>query len=123
MKNTLMHVNYDMWLDNDGKAFGEECFQLLEAVEKTGSLNKAATKLSLSYGGALRALQRSEKRLGFALLDRKIGGPSGGGSQLTPMARELMTRYRLFSEELLRTISHIYAKHFSTVSQRNRRAG
>jgi molybdate transport system regulatory protein len=112
-----MEVQCDVWLDNDGKAFGEECFRLLEAVEATGSLNKAAVEMNLSYGCALKVLQRSEKRLGFARLDRTIGGSSGGGSRLTPEARELMSRYRLFSEELLGTMSHIYRKHFGQNKQ------
>jgi len=107
-----MEIHYDIWLDNEGKAFGDECFRLLEAVEKAGSLNKAAAEMGLSYAGALRSLQRSERRLGFALLERKIGGSSGGGSHLTPMAKELMARYRLFTEDLLYTIFHIYRRHF-----------
>ncbi len=107
-----MEIHYDIWLDNDGKAFGEECFRLLEAVEKTGSLNKAASDMNMSYAAALRTLQKSEKRLGFALLARQIGGPSGGGSHPTPMAMELMKRYRSFTNELMGTLSHICRRHF-----------
>jgi molybdate transport system regulatory protein len=112
-----MKIQYDVWLDNDGKAFGEECFRLLEAVEKAGSLNRAATEVGLSYGAALRTLKKSEERLGFALLERRIGGASGGGSRLTPLAMELMARYKLFSEEIPGIICRIYGRHFGTNKQ------
>ena len=56
-----IEIGYDIWLDNDGKAFGEVCFRLLETVEKTGSLNKAALELNLSYGCVMKTLQTCEK--------------------------------------------------------------
>ena len=107
-----MNIQYDIWLDNDGKAFGEECLRLLETVEKTGSLNKAAMELRMSYGCAIKTLQKCEERLGFPLLERRIGGPSGGGSCLTPKAKMLLTKYRLFQDELSQTISQIFQKYF-----------
>lgn len=107
-----MEIEYDVWFDNNGKAFGEGCFRLLEAVEKTGSLNKAAADVNLSFCGAFRTLQKSEKRLGFALLERKIGGISGGGSCLTPQAKILVAQYRQFNDELSETVRHIFKKHF-----------
>ncbi len=102
-----MEVHFDLWLDNDGKAFGEECLRLLEAVDRTGSLRKAATEINLSYRTAFNMLKESEERLGFALVERKIGGLSGGGSRLTSPARELMTRYTLFIDEMLAIIRHM----------------
>ena len=107
-----MKIQYDIWLDNDGKAFGEGCFRLLETVERTGSLNKAALELNLSYGCVMKTLQKCEKKLGFALLERTIGGSSGGGSCLTPRARILLAKYKLFHDELSETISQICRKYF-----------
>ena len=95
-----MEVRYDMWLDNDGKVFGKACLRLLEAVDRTGSLRKAAAEVNLSYCTAFNMLKESEERLGFALIERRIGGPSGGGSSLTSEARELMARYMLFTREM-----------------------
>ena len=114
-----MNIQYDIWLDNDGKAFGEECLRLLETVEKTGSLNKAATELGMSYGCAIKTLRKCEERLGFPLLERRIGGASGGGSCLTPNAKMLLTKYRLFHDELSKTISQIFQKYFNAAKQSN----
>jgi molybdate transport system regulatory protein len=95
-----MEIHYDLWLDNDGKAFGKECLRLLEAVDETGSLRKAAAEVDLSYRTAFKTLKESEERLGFALIERQIGGSCGGGSRLTPRAKEFMARYRLFLDEV-----------------------
>jgi molybdate transport system regulatory protein len=108
-----VEIEYDVWFDNRGEAFGEECYRLLEAVEKTGSLNRAANDVNLSFCGALRTLQRSEKRLGFPLLERKIGGVCGGGSHLTPEGRLFMERYRQFRHDLSETIPEIFKEHFN----------
>jgi len=107
-----MEIEYDIWFDEEGKAFGDECFRLLEAVDKTGSLNKAAAAVDVSYCHAFKTLQKSEERLGFTLLERQIGGCSGGGSTLTPQARVLLKKYRDLAKDLSETIDHIFRRHF-----------
>jgi molybdate transport system regulatory protein len=46
------------------------------------------------------------------LLDRKVGGVSGGGSKLTEEARRFMRRYEAFRQEYRETLLRIYDKHF-----------
>jgi molybdate transport system regulatory protein len=103
----VMEIHYDFWLDNDGRAFGEECLRILEAVDGTGSLRKAAAEANLSYCTVFKIVTESEERLGFTLIERRIGGSSGGGSRLTSEARELMARYRLFSDEMRKIVLHM----------------
>src|SRR5271157_278598 len=105
-----MKVVYKVWLDCDGKAFGEGPDKLLQKVEACGSLHKAAAEMKMSYRKAWLMLHAMEKRLGFSLLDRKVGGVSGGGSHLTPEAREFMKRYEAFRREVEGALQGIYAK-------------
>jgi molybdate transport system regulatory protein len=107
-----MKVAYKIWFDNDGKAFGEGPYLLLKGVEKTGSLHQAATDMGMSYRKAWLTLHTAEKRLGFPLVDRKIGGPSGGGSMLTLEGKAFILRYEGFREEVHKTLQRIYEKHF-----------
>ena len=72
-----MKVGYKVWIDNDGKAFGEGPYQVLRQIEQTGSLHKAAIELNMSYRKAWLMIKAIEKRLGFPLLERKVGGVSG----------------------------------------------
>jgi molybdate transport system regulatory protein len=103
---------YKIWLDQDGKAFGDGPYELLKRVENTHSLHQAAGQMGMSYSKAWRLIGAMERRLGFSLLERKTGGQSGGGSQITPRAKEFMTRYEQFREEAKRSLEQIFEKHF-----------
>jgi molybdate transport system regulatory protein len=103
-----------IWLDHKGKAFGEGPHELLKRVEKTNSLHEAAHQMGMSYSKAWKLIQTMEKRLGFSLLDKKIGGLSGGGSQVTPKGKELMKRYEQFEKEAREAIEKAYQKHFGS---------
>ena len=109
-----MKIAYKVWLDNNGKAFGDGPYELLRRVEKTKSLHQAAHQMSMSYSKAWRLIRAVEKRLGFVLLERKAGGLSGGGSQITPSAKELMEHYERFRKDVKKLVERTYRKHFAT---------
>jgi len=54
-----------------------------------------------------------EKRLGFLLIERKVGGPSGGGSRVTPQGKELMKRYHRFQKDVNTSFEKFYRTHFN----------
>jgi molybdate transport system regulatory protein len=107
-----MNLRFKIWLDCDGKAFGEGPYELLKRIETTGSLHRGAAEMKMSYRKAWLLLQTMEKRLGISLLDRKVGGVSGGGSTLTEEARLFMRRYEAFRQESQKALLRIYDKHF-----------
>ena len=107
-----MKVAFKIWLDHNGKAFGEGPYELLKRVEKTNSLNEAAHQMDMSYSKAWCLIRTLEERLGFILLERKVGGISGGGSQLTPEAKNLMKHYGRFHKDVEETLEKLYLKHF-----------
>ncbi len=107
-----MRVVYRVWLDNDGKVFGEGPYRLLKGVEKLGSLHRAAIEMKMSYRKAWLTLKTCEERLGFALLDRQTGGTSGGGSHLTARAKDFITRYEHFRKDVREGLEKSYRKHF-----------
>jgi len=107
-----MKILYKVWLDNNGKAFGDGPYELLRRVEETKSLHQAANQMSMAYSKAWHLIQTMEKRLGFVLLERKAGGRCGGGSQVTPMAKDLMKNYSRFQKDVKHAIERIYQRHF-----------
>jgi len=107
-----MHLAYKLWLEQNGKAFGEGPYDLLKRVERTGSLRRAAEEIHMSYNQAWRLLRALEGRLGFSLLERQVGGASGGGSVVTPEARALMERYAAFRDEAEKALAGLFARHF-----------
>jgi molybdate transport system regulatory protein len=111
-------VAYKIWLDNHGKAFGEGPHELLQQVEHTHSLHQAAHQMGMSYSKAWKLIQTMERRLGFVLLDKKIGGPSGGGSRVTSKGKDLLKRYERFERDARRAIERAYQKHFGSMKER-----
>ena len=107
-----MRVLYRVWLDNNGKVFGEGPYRLLKGVERLGSLHQAAMEMKMSYRKAWLTLNTCEERLGFPLIERQTGGTSGGGSRLTVKGKNFIRRYEQFREETSKAIERIYRKHF-----------
>jgi molybdate transport system regulatory protein len=108
-----MRLMYKLWLDYRGRAFGDGPARLLDGVQQSGSLRKAAQDLGMSYNKAWRILHAAEQRLGFPLLDRSVGGSLGGGSQLTPEAQDLLKRYRALAAEVATALEAAFDRHFS----------
>jgi molybdate transport system regulatory protein len=114
----MIKAAYKIWLSkNNDKVFGQGPCELLQRVEKTNSLHQAAHQMNMSYNKAWRLIRLMEKRLGFPLLDKKIGGQSGGGSQVTPSAKEFMETYERFQKEVEVSIEKVFQKHFGPVQR------
>ncbi len=111
-----MKVAFKVWLDHNGKAFGEGPRELLTRVEKTDSLHQAAHQMNMSYSKAWQLIRTIERRLGFTFLDKKVGGLSGGGSRVTPEGKEFLRRYERFELDVKKVIEKTYRKHFGNRS-------
>jgi molybdate transport system regulatory protein len=66
----------------------------------------------MSYSQAWNLIKDLEKRLGFNLLKRKVGGERGGGSEITEDARELMIKFEIFHEGADQNLNSLYKKIF-----------
>ncbi|ETR70681.1 MAG: molybdate transport system regulatory protein [Candidatus Magnetoglobus multicellularis str. Araruama] len=73
--------------------FGSGRLKIFKAIQRTGSINAAAKELKIGYRAVWARITATEQRLGQKLLIKQSGGSSGGGSQLTPLAEELMEKY------------------------------
>lgn len=77
-----------------GGVLSDKHIRLLEAIDRCGSLNRAAREVPLSYKAAWDALDAMNQRSPQALVLRATGGAGGGGTVLTDYARQLITLYR-----------------------------
>jgi molybdate transport system regulatory protein len=81
-----------IWIEtNDTIFLGEGRVRLLSAIEKTGSLSKAAKSLNISYKKAWRLIDSVNKSTKQPVTISSIGGKGGGGAQLTPYGKKLIT--------------------------------
>ena len=109
-----MKAGYSLWVENDTgeKIFGQGPLSLLILVDKLGSLNKAAQDMKMSYSKATRIIKTTEINLNTKLLDKEIGGNSGGGSSLTDDAKKLMRKYEIYREKGAREIGRVFDEIF-----------
>ncbi|MBO8126567.1 MAG: LysR family transcriptional regulator [Firmicutes bacterium] len=96
-----MKVRVKIWLDEDERIiFGEGVRNLLLAIQRTGSINRASEELNMSYRRAWEKIHRVEKRMGQTLVITQTGGAHGGGTSLTEVAREMLNRYDQLESEV-----------------------
>jgi molybdate transport system regulatory protein len=86
--------------------------ELLEAIDAHGSLSRAAETLDIPYRTAWERVKATEGEIGFRLLDSESGGLDGGGSRLTPEARDLCRRFRRVSGGIQEVVSRRFAAEF-----------
>ena len=94
-----MKIDGRFWLTKDEKSFlGSGRIELLERIEKTGSINAAAKEMKMSYKAAWERINSMNELADEELITRTIGGKGGGGTTLTPYAHKLITTFKRFNE-------------------------
>ena len=111
-----MQVKFSVYFcsDEGERFFGAGPCELLLEVERLGSLRAAAQHLGMAYTKAFSMVKRAEKEFGFAMTQRTIGGRGGGGSTITPQAKELLMRYQAYRTACGQSAQDLYNTYFST---------
>jgi molybdate transport system regulatory protein len=77
-----------------GRLVGPGRADLLEGVDRLGSISAAAREMDMSYRQAWLLLADVARHLGEAVVETRQGGRAGGGAMLTPAGRTLLNAYR-----------------------------
>ena len=84
-----------MWLEGDGRyVLGSKEAEVLEGVQRLGSLVAAARALGVSYAHAWESISRLSEALGTPVLEARKGGASGGGAKLTASGIAVLGAYK-----------------------------
>ena len=86
-------------LDDNDTLLGPGKIALLKAIQKEHSLSQAAKSINLSYRRAWLLIRELNEILKGPVLISKAGGQSGGGSELTTMANQIIDVYEQLSRE------------------------
>lgn len=86
-------------LDDNDTLLGPGKIALLKAIQKEHSLSQAARSINMSYRRAWLLIQELNESLKDPVLISKTGGQSGGGSELTPMANQIIDVYERLTHE------------------------
>lgn len=108
----MYKLKYKIWIDQDGKAFGEGPYKLLNGIKQTGSLSQSARALNMSYSQAHNMMKNLSQRLGFQLIKSKIGGVGGGKTEITPEAQNLLDIYSSFYRDCETALDDIFYEYF-----------
>jgi molybdate transport system regulatory protein len=77
----------------------EKRIDLLIAIQKNGSISKAAKEVPMSYKAAWEAIEAMNNLSISPIVERETGGVGGGGTSLTPYGENLLNTYMLLKEE------------------------
>lgn len=91
-----------VWIESEGRhALGRGGAEILKAVDRAGSITKAARLLKMSYKYVWDYLADMERALGKPVIRTHRGGKfGGGGAELTEDGRILLNEYDQISSYL-----------------------
>ncbi len=108
-----MEPKFNLWIEHNGVVvLSEWRVKLLEAIDQTGSISRAAERMKVTYHRAWEKLHEMEEGLGYKLLDAQVGGAGGGGAELTDKGRDLIKRFRKLDQGLSDEIDQRFDEAF-----------
>ncbi len=93
MAKTKLHLSQAL-----GHEATDKRLDILRRIGETGSISEAARSAGVSYKAAWQAIDTLGNLAGAALLERMVGGPGGGGAQLTPAGKQLLQAAELLAQ-------------------------
>lgn len=106
----ILRLKSRQWLvdEDDHIIMGEGRQEIMETIERTGSLNQTAKVMKMSYKAVWGKVKATEKALNMTLVDtdRRLG------SHLTKEGKELLEKYRRLKKECLKADDEIFNSIF-----------
>lgn len=83
----------------DDEMMGPGKADLLEKIDRCGSIAAAGREMGMSYKRAWELIGTLNAMFRAPLVDSTRGGPGGGGAVLTELGRAVVAEYRAFEAE------------------------
>jgi molybdate transport system regulatory protein len=115
-KQPNFRIRSKVWIEDEkGRTiFGMGRMNILQAILDHGSINAAAKSLGMSYRAVWGKINDTEKRLGKTLLIRQVGGEAGGGSELTPVGKNLVEKFRKLHAHIEYEVKMLFEESFQS---------
>jgi molybdate transport system regulatory protein len=95
-----MKLSGSLWFNRaEDKYLGGNRINLLEKIDETGSITKAAKAVGISYKTAWDTVNMINNLAEKPLVDRLTGGRGGGGTSLTAEGKKVVTQFKTIQEE------------------------
>lgn len=100
-KDKTYTVRFRVWVDEaEGPFLGIGRVILLEKIKETGSISGAAKSIKMSYRKAWQLIEDMNKRSAKPLVEKKVGGKTGGGAKLTKTGENAVLEFYKFQKEV-----------------------
>ena len=110
-----LKLKSSQWIvdEDDNAIIGKGRMEILDNIEKTGSINQTAKIMKMSYKAVWSKIKATEKHLNTVIVhtDRREG------SRLSTEGKELLEKYRLLKKECLSADDSIFNTIFKTGKQ------
>lgn len=103
----------------DGVRLGPGKMDLLEEVERCGSISGAGRALGMSYRRAWVLIDQVNTMFSEPAVKASAGGAHGGGATLTPFGAALLDAYRTVERNAQASANAAFAPIRSKISRRN----
>ena len=106
MRTKPLSSAFEVWLEADGGyVLGSKEAEVLEGVQRLGSLVATARALGISYAHAWESLSRLSAALGTPVIEARKGGRSGGGAKLTASGMAALGAYTKLEQKAAAALS------------------
>lgn len=107
-KNNKYEIDFRLWVYSDGeKLVGKGRIELLEKIQKTGSISKAAQEMKMSYRQAWQMVKEMNERANSPFVVKKLGGKEGGGATLTKEGENAIMKFNEINRKVQEFIQQL----------------
>lgn len=85
-------------------AFGPGKAELLEAIQRTGSISQAAKCMNMSYRRAWQLVETMNQCFRSNLVETQTGGTHGGGAVITELGQLVLNKFRIMEQHAIQAV-------------------
>ncbi|ENX41500.1 winged helix-turn-helix domain-containing protein [Acinetobacter sp. NIPH 2100] len=92
-------------LSDEQIAFGPGKAELLEAIQRTGSISQAAKSMDMSYRRAWQLVDTMNQCFHSHLVETQTGGTHGGGAIVTELGQVILRKFRTMEQQAIQSVA------------------
>lgn len=96
-----INTRFRLWIDKENKPYlGLGRVILLEKIQEFGSITRGAAAIEMSYRKAWQLVENMNKLSKEPLVEKRLGGKTGGGAHVTKAGEKAIRRFYNLQEEI-----------------------
>ncbi|MCO5274972.1 MAG: LysR family transcriptional regulator [Flavobacteriales bacterium] len=110
-KRTTFQTKFRLWIyAGDEKLLGPGRVEIMERIHRTGSIQKAALEMGMSYRQAWKMVTEINERAGQPYVEKHLGGKGGGGAIVTEAGLKAIAEFNRMEQRIRERIEAEFKK-------------